>query len=222
MNHVNEPAVLIERCSSAHGEIQLQRRGEYYEVISNGTFLMATYNGESERLLVKAALDRCHSPEYVLIGGLGVGFSLQEVLKDDRLKQTTVIEIDENVIKWNSSWLARSNHNATDDPRCEIVHADMITWMKKTTNKFDLICLDIDNGPDWVVYDENESLYNQVGLQTLQTLLRPGGCISFWSATASPQFVELLRSFFGKHTVEVTEVAQQRGEPDYIFIVQPS
>ncbi|MBP1903917.1 spermidine synthase [Paenibacillus turicensis] len=222
MNHLNEPAVLIERCSSSRGEIQLQRRGEYYEVISNGTFLMATYNGESERLLVKAALDRCQSPQYVLIGGLGVGFSLQEVLKDERLKQVTVVEIDENVIKWNSSWLAKSNHNATGDARCHLIHADMITWMKETTMKFDLICLDIDNGPDWVVYDENCSLYNQAGLQTLQSLMRPGGCITFWSATASPEFVLLLRSFFGKDAVEVTEVTQQRGEPDYIFIVNPS
>jgi spermidine synthase len=222
MNHVNEPAVLIERCSSSRGEIQLQRRGEYYEVISNGTFLMATYNGESERLLVKVALDRCHSPEYVLIGGLGVGFSLQEVLKDDRLKQVTVVEIDENVIKWNSTWLAKSNHNATGDTRCHLIHADMITWMKKTTMMFDLICLDIDNGPDWVVYNENGSLYSQTGLQKIQSRLRPGGCITFWSATASPQFVELLRSFFGEYAVEVKEVAQQRGEPDYIFIVHPS
>ena len=98
----------------------------------------------------------------------------------------------------------------------------MITWMKKTTTKFDLICLDIDNGPDWVVYNENGSLYNQAGLHTLQSLLRPGGCVSFWSATASPQFVELLGSFFGEGAVEIKEVAQQRGEPDYIFIVKQS
>jgi spermidine synthase len=98
----------------------------------------------------------------------------------------------------------------------------MITWMKKTTMMFDLICLDIDNGPDWVVYNENGSLYSQTGLQKIQSRLRPGGCITFWSATASPQFVELLRSFFGEYAVEVKEVAQQRGEPDYIFIVHPS
>lgn len=222
MNHVNEPAVLIERCSSSRGEIQLQRRGEYYEVISNGTFLMATYNGESERLLVKDALERCASPEYVLIGGLGVGFSLQEVLKHDKIKQVTVVEIDENVIKWNRSWLAKHNHNATGDSRCHLVHADMIAWMRETTKKYDLICLDIDNGPDWVVYDQNRSLYNQAGLHTLQTLLRPGGCITFWSASASSKFVALLRTFFGDDAVEVEEVAQQCGEPDYIFIVQPS
>ena len=222
MNHVNEPAVIIERCSSSRGEIQLQRRGEYYEVISNGTFLMATYNGESERLLVKAALDWCHAPEHVLIGGLGVGFSLQEILKNDTIKKATVVEIDENIIKWNRTLLAKSNHNALGDSRCHLIHADMITWMKKTTTKFDLICLDIDNGPDWVVYNENGSLYNQVGLHTLQSLLRPGGCVSFWSATASPQFVELLRSFFGEDAVEIKEVAQQRGEPDYIFIVKQS
>lgn len=219
MNHANEPAVIIERCPSSFGEIQLQQRGQYYEVISNGTFLMATYNGESERLLVRAALERCHLPQYVLIGGLGVGFSLHEILQHPDLRQVTVVEIEKKIIEWNSDILAESNGHALSDPRCNLIHDDLIAWINKTDMTFDLICLDIDNGPDWVVHQQNHSLYNQGGLHKIRNLLRPGGCITFWSATAAPAFVDLLRSFFGEAAVEVAEVPQERGEPDYIFIV---
>lgn len=62
MNHIDLPVEIIERAETPRGEIQLQRRGEEFEIISNGTFLMATYNGESERLLVRRALERVPSP----------------------------------------------------------------------------------------------------------------------------------------------------------------
>lgn len=87
MNDTHHPAEIIERASTPRGEIQLQRRGEFYEIISNGTFLMATYNGESERLLVRRALEQAKAPGKVLIGGLGVGFSLQEALSDPRVRR---------------------------------------------------------------------------------------------------------------------------------------
>jgi len=67
-----DPSV-IERCNSSCGELQLQRRGKDYEIISNGVFLMATYNGESERLLVRMPLAILDKPIEILIGGLGVG-----------------------------------------------------------------------------------------------------------------------------------------------------
>lgn len=73
------PAV-VERVSTKQGEIQLQKRGHDYEITFNGTFLMATYNGDSEKLLVRCAIEAADSPKKMLIGGLGVGFSLGEAL----------------------------------------------------------------------------------------------------------------------------------------------
>lgn len=220
MNDVNCPAQVIERALTPRGEIQLQKRGEYYEIISNGTFLMATYNGESERLLVQSALNKANSVSRVLIGGLGVGFSLQEALLDSRVEQVTIVEIEQKVIEWNKSILSSCHGHSLSDSRSMLVHADLISWISETDETFDLICLDIDNGPDWTVFDKNASLYHGSGLLALKKRLRPGGCVTFWSATPSPQFAETLTSYFDDHHVEIYAVPQKHGDPDFIFLVQ--
>lgn len=218
MNHWDEPVEVIERAATERGEIQLQRRGKHFEIISNGTFLMATYNGESERLLVRSALQHVDSPKEVLIGGLGVGFSLEEALKDPRVNRVTVVEIEQKVIDWNSGALAHVSGNALAHPSTKLVHADLVAWIFDTDQTFDLICLDIDNGPDWKVFDDNSSLYGHSGLSRLNSLLNPGGCLTFWSATESKEFAARLKAFFG--TTRIYEVPQSTGEPDYIFLVQ--
>lgn len=218
MNDVDCPAQVIERATTPRGEIQLQRRGEYFEVISNGTFLMATYNGDSERLLVRHALELTSRRDHVLIGGLGVGFSLQEALLDPTVHTVTVVEIEDKVIEWNRTILAEVSGQALTHPKTRLVHADLVTWLRETHETFDLICLDIDNGPDWRVFDGNASLYDVEGLKALRSRLREGGCLSFWSATPSPDFARLLEEFFGR--VESCEVPQAHGDPDYIFLVR--
>lgn len=218
MNDIDLPFEVIERAVTPRGEIQLQRRGDEFEIISNGTFLMATYNGESERLLVRRALELVPAPDKVLIGGLGVGFSLQEALCDVRVREATVVEIEAKVIDWNRSVLAHVNGYALEHANTRLVHADLVAWIRETEESFDLICLDIDNGPDWKVFDGNASLYDEAGLTALQSRLRPGGCLSFWSATPSPDFARRLRETFGN--VEIREVPQTHGDPDYIFYVR--
>jgi spermidine synthase len=132
---------IIERCKTPRGEVQLQRRGTEYEIISNGTFLMATYYGGSEKLLVKAALDACESYMCsVLIGGLGVGYSLAEAVGNTRTQQVTVIEIEEKIIDWNRSYLVGFSGNAMDNKKTKIIHADLIQWMSQTQETFDVIC----------------------------------------------------------------------------------
>ncbi|WMT42970.1 spermine/spermidine synthase [Paenibacillus sp. D2_2] len=216
MNDSDYPAEIIERAMTTRGEIQLQRRGNDYEIISNGTFLMATYNGESERLLVRSALQYVSQPQHVLIGGLGVGFSLQEALLDPRVEQVTVIEIEQKIIDWNKTELADVSDRAVEHLKTRVIHADLIDWIGNTNEQFDLICLDIDNGPDWKVFEQNHSLYHESSFCKLHRLLQPGGCITFWSANASPVFAERMEQYFGN--VEVLDVEQSHGEPDYIFL----
>ncbi|AKG36159.1 spermine/spermidine synthase domain-containing protein [Paenibacillus durus] len=209
---------IIDRCSTPHGEIQLQRRGTEYEIISNGTFLMATYNGESEKLLVKAALDACGKDKCsVLIGGLGVGYSLAEAIGDARTEQVIVVEIEEKIIDWYRSIFAEFTGNAVDNKKANIIHADLIQWISQTQETFDAICLDIDNGPDWTVFQENKCLYGDEGLKTLSRLLKPNGVISFWSSSSSADFLERLHIHFSTVTTLSIDTNQSE-EPDFIYL----
>ncbi|GIP33164.1 spermine/spermidine synthase [Paenibacillus sp. J2TS4] len=219
--NINQSSAMLERVerrSTPRGDIQLQKRGANYEIISNGTFLMATYNGASERLLVQAALAACDKPAQVLIGGLGVGFSLAAALKEEQVEQVTVVEIEEAIISWNRTYLAEFNNQAMEDSRTVIIHADLIDWLSEGDHRYDAICLDIDNGPDWKVYEANQALYDQVGLKMLKDKLTPGGVLSFWSASSAPDFASLLKDFFP--SVQELSVEQQRGEPDYIYLAK--
>ncbi|MDR0269526.1 spermine/spermidine synthase [Paenibacillus sp.] len=211
----HEPEV-IERFHTDRGDIQLQKREDHYEIIYNGTFLMATYNGESERLLVSRALERCKNPCKIMIGGLGVGFSLEEALTDSRVSKVDVVEIEEAIIQWNRTYLAQVSGHALDNPRAKVIHTDLVKWINETHGTYDAICLDIDNGPDWTVSESNTGLYSEQGINALIKLLRYNGVISYWSATESTEFVDYLKLFFEE--VEVEAVPQPRGEPDYIYL----
>lgn len=208
---------VIERATTDSGEIQLQKRGKDYEIIFNGTFLMATYNGESERLLIRCAVEAAKSPKKVLIGGLGVGFSLAEALRYEAIEKITVVEIEKKVIEWNRTYLAAYSDNGLMNPKVEVINADFIKWMKGCNERYDVVCLDIDNGPDWVVRDDNNRLYSDTGIYGLLRLMNKSGALSFWSANRSDVFEQRLKKWF--HNVYVKEVSHPRGEPDYIYLV---
>jgi spermidine synthase len=202
--------------ATPRGELQLQRRGEHYEIISNGVFLMATYNGESERLLVTAALNAAPAPARVLIGGLGVGFSLAAALGDLRAAQATIVEIEPQLIEWNRTHLAPFSDNALANPRTRVVNADLVEWIYQTDERFEAVCLDIDNGPDWTVTDANLGLYSDQGLRAVRKLLAPGGVVAYWSAHRAPAFGEHLKTLYRR--MDELPVEQVRGEPDYVYL----
>jgi spermidine synthase len=210
---VSEP-VVVDRVDTARGELVLRRDGEHFEVISNGTFLMDTRNGESERVLVDSALVRNPQAREVLIGGLGVGFSVEAATRHADLRRITVVEIEPAIIRWNRTHFA---HRLVD-PRIALVNADLIKLLTTDERRYDAICLDIDNGPDWTVSDANRSLYDEDGTALLGRRLQHGGVLAVWSAARSASYEQLLRRHFG--AVEVVEVPVPRGEPDVVMIVR--
>ncbi|MEU9839526.1 spermidine synthase [Actinomadura sp. NPDC048032] len=215
------PAEVVERAAGLGGELVLRRAGGHYEIISNGVFLMDTRNGESERLLVRAALDaaarRPGGPARVLIGGLGVGFSLVEALTGDGVEHVTVVEREPAVIAWHATALRPWSRGALDDPRVTVERADLLDYVAAPgTGRFDAVCLDIDNGPDWTVTPGNARLYAATGLDALAALLTPRGVLAVWSAGAAPAFEALLRDRFG--SVEARPVPVPRGEPDMVYL----
>lgn len=205
----------METVAGRGGELVLRRDGEAFEVIENGVFLMDTRNGESERRLVTGALSPGAS---VLIGGLGVGFSLRAAL-DAGAASVVVVEREPAVIAWNRSGPLRTVHgDALADPRVTVVEADLVSWLASTSGRFDALCLDIDNGPEWTVTEDNAALYSGAGLTRLRELLNPGGVLAVWSAGAAPAFAARLREHF--EDVREVPVEVPRGEPDVLWFAR--
>lgn len=188
-------------------------------MIANGVFLMDTRNGESERLLVTAAADRMPAAGHVLIGGLGVGFSLRAATRHARVRRVTVVEREAAVVGWAGGGpLARFNGHALDDPRVTVVEADLVDHLAGGDECYDAICLDIDNGPHWTVTDGNQRLYRADGVDAVRSRLTEGGVLAVWSAAAVPDFEDLLRTRFDE--VEALAVVVERGEPDTVYVAR--
>ena len=211
--------IVIDRACGLGGELVLRRAGEHYEIISNGIFLMDTRNGESERLLINAVLGRLPESAQVLVGGLGVGFSLAEAVRSPGVT-VTVVELEPAVIRWHRTHLRSCSAGALDDSRVRVECTDLLDWLRGTPETYDAICLDIDNGPDWTVTDGNSELYGAAGLDLVAGRLAPGGVLAVWSANASPAFETRLRTRFP--TVEVRAVPVPRGEPDVVYLAATS
>ncbi|MER5839511.1 MULTISPECIES: spermine/spermidine synthase domain-containing protein [Streptomyces] len=220
---------VLDRREGPYGEVVLRRHGGLLQIIANGCFLMDTSDGRSERLLVDAALAALdaadtragHGPRpdpRVLIGGLGVGFSLAHAAAAPRWGRITVVEREPAVIEWHRAGpLAELSARALADPRAEIVETDLVAYVHETSATFDALCLDIDNGPDWTVTEGNDGLYSAAGLQDCARVLTPGGVLAVWSARPSAEFEETLRNA-GFQQVRTEEIPVARGVPDVVHL----
>lgn len=216
-----ERPVTLDRRDGPYGEIALRRSGGRYEIIANGTFLMDTSDGRSERLLVDAALaalpaDRADLS--VLIGGLGVGFSLARAAGEPRWTRIAVAERERAVVDWHRAGpLGAFSGHALEDPRVRVVEGDLVAYVRDADVRYDALCLDIDNGPDWTVTEGNAGLYGPAGLAACRARLEPGGVLAVWSAQPSAAFDDALRS--AQFTqVRTIEIPVNRGVPDVVHL----
>lgn len=219
----HEPPEVLDRREGPYGEVVLRRHGELLQIIANGCFLMDTSDGRSERLLIDAARHalaagpRAPAP-HVLIGGLGVGFSLAHAAADPFWGRVTVVEREPAIIEWHRTGpLTDITSRALSDPRTEVVATDLVRYIDETCTTFDALCLDIDNGPGWTVTEDNEGLYSQAGLASCARALRPGGVLAVWSAQPSREFEGTLRNA-GFRAVHTEEIQVARGVPDVVHL----
>ena len=202
----------------------LRAVGEHLEVVSNGVFLMDTRDGRSERLLVRAALATHPRPRRLMVGGLGVGFSLVEAVADPRLTAVDVVEIEPDLVVWHASHLRHITGDALVDPRVRVVVADLRDHLAAVATgevpRYDALCLDVDNGPGWTVFEGNAELYAAAGLERVLDAIEPGGVLAVWSAHESQPFEALLRDRLDDVRAETVDVHLDRGEPDVVYVAR--
>jgi len=213
---------VISRMTTPRGEIQLQKNQNHYEIVMNGVFVMATYNGFSEKQMFLTAFNYLDEPDrlHVLIGGLGVGYTLEAAVRRRKVEKIDVVEIEPSIIEWNKKYFCKLNKNALLNKKVNIINDDFRDFIKKTSNVYDIICVDVDNGPDWLVLETNEELYKETSLHTMSNLLKKGGVLSIWSASESSSLFEKMKRVFGN--IFVKEVRQRYGEEkeltSYIYV----
>lgn len=174
-----------------------QQRDTFLIQIDSEDLMTSRAHGSEEEMarLAFAALEP-RRPRRVLVGGLGMGFTLRatlDLLPERGRAKVVVAEMFPAVIAWNRGPLAHLARRPLDDPRVEVVAADVGELLAATTDRFDVVLLDVDNGPDAMTLESNRHLYSDRGVERLHRALTGGGVVAVWSAGDDPRFTRRLR-----------------------------
>lgn len=200
-----------------------------YEVKLNGEFLMSSVVTNSEEALATLAIDAWgERPCEVLVGGLGLGYTADAILRSDQVRRVDVIELLEPVIEWHQRGLLPVSDTLLNDARCALVHADFFRQIAAATatpkRRYDLILLDIDHSPDAWLHPSHEAFYTDAGLKQLVNSLSPQGVFGLWSAEAtSESFLQRLRSVFSRveqHPITYHHPMLHRQETNAVVIAR--
>ncbi|WID99055.1 hypothetical protein QO058_12860 [Bosea vestrisii] len=179
------------------GTLKLMRRGEdEFSITLGHNELMNSRLKGSEEALATLAIDRIgkRPKPRLLIGGLGMGFTLRAALAAlPADAEIVVAELIPAVIAWARGPLAPIFAGCLDDPRVSVQEADVATAIRETPGSYDAILLDVDNGPDGLMVEANDRLYDSAGLAYAKASLRSGGVLAVWSAGPDRSFTQRLR-----------------------------
>lgn len=205
-------------------ELRLLQRNDEFSIKIAGTTgeLMNSRLHGSEDALATLACERiAENPEpRVLIGGLGMGFTLAAALSalgDDA--EVTVAELVPEVVEWNRGALGSASGHPLADARARVHVGDVGLLLKQAEGAYDAILLDVDNGPEGLTRKENNWIYSPAGLAAAQSALRPDGVLAIWSAGNDPAFTERLQKIgFSVDTVTVRAHRPGKGARHVIWL----
>lgn len=196
------PPVVVRRADGVlGGEVTLRTRvdefsGTVYELIVDGVFTMDTAHTATERQLATTALARVDGNDLnVVIGGLGLGYTVRAVLTEPSVNVVEVIELEPDLVDWVRTGVVPGGDKLFRDPRIQVSVGDVATLLPaRPSASVDCILLDVDNGPGFLVHDVNASVYKRPFLRRCLDRLRPGGVLAVWSADPSPKLHRQLRA----------------------------
>ena len=205
---------ILDAHNTQLGDLVLRRREimsldsqVVYEVKLGEEFLMSSLFTEAEKELARLGLSKLEGDSWdVLVGGLGLGYTAAEVLKNPSVYSLAVIELFPEVIKWHMEGLVPLGYSISLDPRCTLVERDffkavldseMVMNPNQPEKHFHAVLLDIDHTPRHQLDDNNTGFYTERGLSLMQDYILPGGVFCLWSDDPPDQgFMELLGSVF--------------------------
>ncbi len=174
---------------------ELKHHDGKYFIQVDGHALMTSHSHGSEDAMMSLACPRPRGDACILIGGLGMGYTLAATL--DLLPPTGSVVVSElvpEVVEWNRGPLGPLAGHPLDDPRTELVVGDVADIIGESRSRFDAVLLDVDNSPDSFTLERNSGLYTPEGLAMAYGSLRPRGALAIWSVGTDRTFERRLRS----------------------------
>ncbi|MEO6153084.1 MAG: spermidine synthase [Croceibacterium sp.] len=209
-------------------EMQLFAHGRDFMIVLGHNELMSTRMRGSEEALATMTLERLEAPApHLLIGGYGMGFTMRAALAARSQVRVTVAELVPEIIAWARGPMAGLTADGLDDPRVALALGDVLALIDDaadgTTPQYDAILLDVDNGPDALVHEQNRRIYSFAGLRAAKAALAPGGLLAIWSAGRDPAFNRKLeKAGFRFEEVEVRARPNNKGPRHTIWFARAS
>lgn len=210
------------------GELKLSQRGEEFSIRLSGVrgeLMNSRVHGSEESLSeLGCAHIATKADAHVLVGGLGMGFTLAAALKAVPLTaKVSVAELIPEVVAWNKGDLGTCANRPLDDVRTQVCLGDVATLFandEQTKPEYDAILLDVDNGPEGLTQTENHWLYSEKGIYAIKRTLRPEGMLAIWSAGPDPLFVIRLKKAKFQVTVRTVRARPGKGSYHTIFLAK--
>lgn len=205
------------------GELKFSQRGDEFSIRLSGIRgeLMNSRLYNSEKVLAELGCAHLNSVDnaQVLVGGLGMGYTLAAALKAvSESSQVTVAELIPEVVLWNQGPLGNCAKNPLKDPRTKVHVGDVRELLKVSQPTFDAILLDVDNGPEGLTHKDNSSIYSPQGLQQIYATLRPKGMVAIWSAGPDYLFTVRLKKAGFIADTRIVRARPGKGSRHTIFL----
>lgn len=218
-----ESVETIARSAGPRGEVVLRRRIDegrrVEELIINGAFAMDSSETSTERLLAELVLPRRHA-QRVLIGGLGLGYTVAAVAAK-QVDRIDVVEIEQCLIEWGYQGATSTLAAVAADPRVRLHAGDVRLVLEaryaEPAGPWDAIVLDIDNGPDFLIHEENSELYTKASLSAAYGQLTTGGTLAIWCQHPAPALLALLQGIAASAQQHVINTS--RGERNFPYTI---